>query len=90
MVRERMVHIRNTNLGIGPASVRSFAAKCEGHHARQVELACNVGHVQSGKTGNYTGLVCKAADAGYKIIIVLAGLHNNLRSQTQMRAKTGR
>lgn len=44
-----------------------------------------VGHVQSGKTGNYSGLVCKAADAGYKIIIVLAGLHNNLRSQTQIR-----
>ena len=38
-----------------------------------------VGHVQSGKTGNYTGLICKAADAGYKIIIVLAGMHNNLR-----------
>ena len=44
-----------------------------------------VGHVQSGKTGNYSGLICKAADAGYKIIIVLAGLHNNLRSQTQIR-----
>jgi hypothetical protein len=44
-----------------------------------------VGHVQSGKTGNYAGLICKAADAGYKIIIVLAGLHNNLRSQTQIR-----
>jgi len=44
-----------------------------------------VGHVQSGKTANYTGLICKAADAGYKIIIVLAGLHNNLRAQTQMR-----
>ena len=48
-----------------------------------------VGHVQSGKTGNYTGLVCKAADAGYKIIIVLAGIHNNLRSQTQMRLDEG-
>lgn len=44
-----------------------------------------VGHVQSGKTSNYSGLVCKAADAGYKIIIVLAGMHNNLRSQTQVR-----
>lgn len=44
-----------------------------------------VGHVQSGKTSNYSGLICKAADAGYKIIIVLAGLHNNLRSQTQIR-----
>ncbi|WP_374275842.1 Z1 domain-containing protein [Brevundimonas sp.] len=48
-----------------------------------------VGHVQSGKTGHYTGLICKAADAGYKIIIVLAGLHNNLRSQTQMRLDEG-
>lgn len=48
-----------------------------------------VGHVQSGKTANYTGLICKAADAGYKIIIVLAGLHNNLRSQTQMRLDEG-
>ena len=48
-----------------------------------------VGHVQSGKTGNYTGLICKGADAGYKIIIVLAGLHNNLRSQTQIRLDEG-
>lgn len=48
-----------------------------------------VGHVQSGKTGNYTGLICKAADAGYKIIIVLAGLHNNLRAQTQIRLDEG-
>ncbi len=48
-----------------------------------------VGHVQSGKTSNYSGLICKAADAGYKIIIVLAGTHNNLRSQTQMRLEEG-
>lgn len=43
------------------------------------------GYVQSGKTANYIGLINKAIDAGYKIIIVLAGMHNNLRSQTQMR-----
>lgn len=48
-----------------------------------------VGHVQSGKTANYTGLICKAADAGYKIIIVLAGMYNNLRSQTQIRLDEG-
>lgn len=48
-----------------------------------------VGHVQSGKTASYTGLVCKAADAQYKVIIVLAGLHNNLRSQTQIRLEEG-
>lgn len=48
-----------------------------------------VGNVQSGKTGHYIGLVSKAADAGYKLVIVLAGLHNNLRSQTQMRLDEG-
>ncbi len=44
-----------------------------------------VGHVQSGKTANFSGLICKAADAGYKFIIVLAGIHNSLRAQTQIR-----
>ena len=48
-----------------------------------------MGHVQSGKTANYVGLITKAADAGYRIIIVLAGLHNSLRSQTQMRIDEG-
>ena len=47
------------------------------------------GQVQSGKTGNYIGLMCKAADAGYKLIIVLAGVHNSLRSQTQLRVDKG-
>ncbi|OJH42993.1 endonuclease [Paracoccus sp. SM22M-07] len=48
-----------------------------------------VGHVQSGKTANYTGLICKAADAGYRLIIVIAGIHNNLRNQTQERIDEG-
>jgi Z1 domain len=48
-----------------------------------------VGQVQSGKTSNYTGLICKAADAGFRFIIVLAGMHNNLRSQTQVRLDEG-
>jgi hypothetical protein len=48
-----------------------------------------VGQVQSGKTSNYTGLICKASDAGFKFIIVLAGIHNNLRSQTQLRIDEG-
>lgn len=48
-----------------------------------------VGSVQSGKTANYTGLICKAADSGYKVIIVLAGFHKNLRSQTQIRIEEG-
>ncbi len=44
-----------------------------------------VGYVQSGKTAHYIGVINKAIDAGYKIIIVLAGMHNNLRAQTQSR-----
>lgn len=48
-----------------------------------------VGHVQSGKTANYIGLICKAADAGYRLIIVIAGIHNNLRNQTQARIDEG-
>lgn len=44
-----------------------------------------IGSVQSGKTANYTGLICKAIDAGYRLIVVLAGVHNSLRSQTQYR-----
>lgn len=48
-----------------------------------------VGNVQSGKTANYTGLINKATDAGYKLIIVIAGVHNTLRSQTQLRIDQG-
>jgi hypothetical protein len=44
-----------------------------------------MGHVQSGKTTNYSALITKAADAGYRIIIVLSGLTNSLRLQTQER-----
>lgn len=48
-----------------------------------------VGSVQSGKTANYTGLICKAVDAGYKLVIILAGIHSNLRAQTQLRIDEG-
>jgi len=44
-----------------------------------------VGHVQSGKTQHYTALAAKAIDAGYKVIIILSGIHENLRQQTQER-----
>lgn len=44
-----------------------------------------IGDIQSGKTANYTALINKAIDAGYKMIIVLAGLTKDLRSQTQKR-----
>ncbi len=48
-----------------------------------------VGEVQSGKTGNYIGVACKAADLGYKFIVLLAGMQNNLRRQTQERVEDG-
>lgn len=48
-----------------------------------------VGHVQSGKTANYIGVVAKAADCGYKVIIVLGGHLNSLRNQTQERIELG-
>lgn len=48
-----------------------------------------VGDVQSGKTSNYSGLITKALDAQYKIVIILAGLNNDLRSQTQKRIDKG-
>lgn len=44
-----------------------------------------LGDVQSGKTSNYTAICNKAADAGYNVIIVLAGTMENLRQQTQER-----
>lgn len=44
-----------------------------------------LGDVQSGKTANYTAICNKAADTGYRIIIVLAGIQENLRKQTQER-----
>lgn len=44
-----------------------------------------MGQIQRGKTANYCGVICKAADAGYKLIIVLSGIHNDLRKQTQKR-----
>jgi len=44
-----------------------------------------LGYVQSGKTANFTALIAKAADVGYRLIIVLSGIDNGLRRQTQIR-----
>ncbi|WP_147680698.1 Z1 domain-containing protein [Actinomyces ruminicola] len=44
-----------------------------------------VGYVQSGKTSNYIAVASKMADLEYSLIIVLAGIHNGLRKQTQER-----
>src|SRR5204863_5898451 len=41
-----------------------------------------LGYVQSGKTTNYSALIAKAADVGFKLFIVLSGVHDLLRLQT--------
>jgi len=43
------------------------------------------GDVQAGKTLSYSAVMNKACDAGYKVVIVLAGVTESLRSQTQER-----
>ncbi len=48
-----------------------------------------VGNVQSGKTGNFIGLINKSLDVGFKIILVLTGMYDDLRAQTQMRIDKG-
>ena len=53
----------------------------EDFHIRGLVL----GDVQSGKTSNYTALANKAADVGYDLVIVLAGIPELLRQQTQKR-----
>jgi hypothetical protein len=57
-------------------------------HPKQNEFRTRglvVGFVQSGKTTNFTAVMAKAADRGYKLFIVLSGIHNTLRRQTQLR-----
>jgi hypothetical protein len=44
-----------------------------------------VGYVQSGKTTNFMSVIAKAADVGYRLFIVLSGIHDSLREQTQRR-----
>lgn len=48
-----------------------------------------IGDVQSGKTANYIAIMNKAADVGYKVIILLTGTIESLRRQTQERVDEG-
>ena len=55
----------------------------------QIHRGLVIGDVQSGKTSTYIAFMCKAADAGYKVFILLSGTTENLRSQTQKRVEEG-
>lgn len=63
--------------------VERFADPCREDIAPKRGLV--VGHVQSGKTAHFTGVIAKAIDAGYRLVIVLAGQIDLLRNQTQRR-----
>lgn len=56
---------------------------------KQLRRGLVIGDVQSGKTSTYTGLICKAADAGYNVVILLTGVTETLRKQTQERIEEG-
>lgn len=85
-------YLKNTK-GWGEAAVASI----DGTSNEVVSLLTNpktdsfrcrglvVGYVQSGKTANMTAVIAKAVDAGYNLIVVLAGVTNKLRAQTQKR-----
>jgi len=75
-VVNRLDELTDRILGLVESPKRDGAWDCRG---------MVVGQVQSGKTANYAGLICKAADAGYRVIVILAGMLNSLRSQTQYR-----
>ncbi|MGB0101616.1 MAG: hypothetical protein WBP61_15165, partial [Nocardioides sp.] len=79
--------------GFGDANIESVDAASTKilallDHPKQDEFRTRglvVGFVQSGKTTNFTAVMAKAADRGYKLFIVLSGIHNTLRRQTQIR-----
>jgi hypothetical protein len=57
--------------------------------SRYLRRGLVIGDVQSGKTANYIGLCCKAADVGYRLIVLLTGTIEHLRQQTQERLDSG-
>jgi Z1 domain len=67
------------------ASTKVVAHLANPHEDQFARKGLVLGYVQSGKTTNYTAAIAKAADAGYAFFIVLSGIHNALRQQTQDR-----
>ena len=66
------------------AEIVSYLAEPTSYSAKQGR-GLVVGYVQSGKTANFTGVIAKAIDKGFRLIVVLAGTQNTLRNQTQRR-----
>lgn len=76
---------KDTILSIDETSseVLSLLANPKNNSFRQRGLV--VGYVQSGKTANMTAVIAKAVDAGYNLVVLLGGMTNKLRAQTQGR-----
>lgn len=71
------------------ATSQAVVARCaDPNQARSSVRGLVLGYVQSGKTANFTAAIAKAADAGYRLFIVLSGVHNSLRRQTQVRLES--
>lgn len=85
--------------GFSPKAIKNIENSCE----KILSLCSNpknvvdpkrkkglvVGDVQSGKTANYLGLINMAYDYGYRVVVLLAGLTDSLRLQTQKRTDEG-
>lgn len=70
---------------IDRSSTKVVAQLANPHIHGLKKLGLVLGYVQSGKTANFTAVMAKAADRGVGLMIVLSGIHNNLREQTQVR-----
>jgi len=79
------------NRGWHTEGLKKSTREIVGHLANPAEpetFPCKglvVGHVQSGKTANMMGVIARAVDAGYNFVIILAGMTDSLRHQTQQR-----
>ena len=62
---------------------------CADPESNEKKRGLVMGDVQSGKTSNYLALANLACDYGYKIVLILAGMTDSLRIQTQERTDEG-
>jgi hypothetical protein len=86
-VRSRFVHLGMEDVieDVNDASTKVVAQLANPAIPGLKKRGLVIGYVQSGKTANFTSVVAKAADCGYRLIIVLSGTFENLRRQTQIR-----
>ena len=92
LIKSTSIDIKSINLldeVTLPAIMNCLGDPKEEFDGTRLKRGLIIGDVQSGKTATYTGLICKAADAGYKVVILLAGITENLRQQTQERIDEG-